>query len=70
MPTYTYQCTNCKEEKDYIHKMSEPKPHCSTCQCDTLKQILTPSTFILHGSGWYKTDYSRIDQAKKLNQND
>lgn len=67
MPTYTYKCTKCNIEKDYWHAINDPKPVCESCNEDTLKQIISPTNFILQGEGWYKTDYNRVERAKKLN---
>lgn len=61
MPTYTYKCTNekCDEMVDIFHKITESLPSmtCSNCGNTEFKQIISGSSFILRGSGWFKDGY-------------
>lgn len=59
MPIYEYQCKKCDtifeewtkhaEEADVTH----PCPDCET-QCG---RLMSQTTFVLAGGGWYATDY-------------
>jgi len=57
MPIYEYQCKKCKEKFEVIQKISEPPlEKCEKCG-GKLKKIMSNTSFILKGSGWYATDY-------------
>ena len=57
MPIYEYQCQKCGDTLEMIHPASESKrPRCDEC-CTVMKKLISPSAFILKGSGWYVTDY-------------
>lgn len=63
MPTYDYRCKVCGYEFELVQKINE-KP-CRVCpQCGgEVYRLLSPSPFILKGSGWYVTDYVRKSQT-------
>ena len=53
MPRYDYKCDRCNERYEFKHGMKEePVYYCKTCGQE-LKQLLSESSFILKGSGWY-----------------
>jgi putative FmdB family regulatory protein len=57
MPLYEYQCMECGEIFEILHKVDEKPPaRCPKCQ-GPAKRILSPSNFILKGSGFYVNDY-------------
>lgn len=59
MPIYEYECTSCNEKREYLQKFSdEPIRECPSCG-GTLKRLISNSSFILKGTGWYITDYAR-----------
>lgn len=63
MPTYVYRCSNCGSEIEVVQKMTDAKlTQCSNCQTDSLERIITPSSFVLRGSGWFKDGYSTPPQ--------
>jgi putative FmdB family regulatory protein len=56
MPIYEYECEKCKKKTEAVQKVFD-KP-LSQCSCSgKLKRIISKSTFILKGTGWYNTDY-------------
>ena len=64
MPIYEYMCQKCGRKHEAIQKFSEPPlSECPRCK-GKLKKLISNSSFILKGSGWYVTDYARKDQAK------
>lgn len=58
MPVYEYECLNCGETHEVRQKFTDKA--LSTCpRCSgTLKKLISNTSFILKGTGWYKTDYA------------
>jgi putative FmdB family regulatory protein len=66
MPVYEYQCAKCKTEFEVMQKITEePLLECSACGGE-LKKLITNTSFVLKGSGWYVTDYPSADRKKAL----
>lgn len=64
MPLYEYKCTKCHEQFEVIQKFSEdPLTKCESCGGE-LKKLITNTSFVLKGSGWYVTDYPSADRQK------
>jgi putative FmdB family regulatory protein len=58
MPTYEYKCKACGNEFEYQQRISDPpKSECEQCG-GTLEKLISRSSFLLKGSGWYKDLYS------------
>lgn len=67
MPTYNYRCTKCEKIFDAFHSMMCTDPqHCPECGAAGTK-LLSASSIIFKGSGFYSTDYrdSGYIEAKK-----
>lgn len=65
MPIYEYECTNCNKIHEIIQKFNdEPLKNCPICGGE-LRKLISQSSFILKGSGWYVTDYSRKNNFNK-----
>lgn len=65
MPIYEYICEKCGAHLEVLQKMNDkPLTRCKTCG-GRLEKIISQSSFILKGSGWYLTDYARKEQSKK-----
>ncbi|MGB9710566.1 MAG: FmdB family zinc ribbon protein [Thermodesulfovibrio sp.] len=63
MPIYEYECMNCHKVHEVIQKFSEePLKNCPVCGGE-LKKLISKSSFILKGSGWYVTDYARKNNS-------
>jgi putative FmdB family regulatory protein len=61
MPIYEYRCTNCGKEFEEWQRFSDaPVDKCSDCG-GKAKRLISNSTFVLKGTGWYVTDYGRKD---------
>ena len=59
MPIYEYECLACGKTTEAMQKFSDaPLATCSECG-GQLKKLISNSTFVLKGSGWYVTDYGR-----------
>ncbi len=59
MPIYEYRCENCGREFEEWQKFSDaPVEKCQECGGKT-HRLISQSTFVLKGSGWYATDYGK-----------
>jgi putative FmdB family regulatory protein len=64
MPIYEYKCTKCGKDFEVMQKMSEaPLTICKSCGGE-LKKLITNTSFVLKGGGWYVTDYPSPDRKK------
>jgi putative FmdB family regulatory protein len=58
MPIYEYTCKKCGEF-EVMQRITEPTLRkCPTCK-GKVERLLSRSSFVLKGSGWYATDYAR-----------
>lgn len=59
MPIYEYRCSVCGETIELMQKMGAKAPKtCPACGAvNTLKKLVSNTSFELKGSGWYVTDY-------------
>ncbi|MDF1553385.1 MAG: zinc ribbon domain-containing protein [Deferrisomatales bacterium] len=58
MPIYEYHCTACDENFEVSRKITEgPLAACPSCH-GKVEKLISQSSFVLKGSGWYKTDYA------------
>ncbi len=65
MPIYEYECESCGRRFEVWQKITdEPLTTCKYCN-GKLRKLISQSSFILKGSGWYVTDYARKEQKKK-----
>ena len=66
MPIYEYQCTKCNKKSEVMQKISdEPLTVCSECGGE-LKKLITSTSFVLKGDGWYVTDYPSAERKKAM----
>lgn len=58
MPIYEYRCEACGHEFELMQKITErPVRKCEACGRLKAKRMISQTSFILRGSGWYVTDY-------------
>jgi putative FmdB family regulatory protein len=63
MPIYEYHCEKCGKEFEAWQRISDdPIDKCSECGGQARK-LISQSTFVLKGSGWYVTDYGNRSSA-------
>ncbi len=60
MPIYEYTCTKCKRIVEVLQKANDPPPQCH----GVMKKLISKNSFILKGTGWYKTDYQDKKRPK------
>ena len=59
MPIYEYRCTECHHEMEAVQRISaDPLLTCPQCGQDALKRLISQTSFVLKGGGWYATDYA------------
>ncbi|MHB8232422.1 MAG: FmdB family zinc ribbon protein [bacterium] len=58
MPIREYKCKECGNYMEVIQGVNEkPLETCPKC-AGKLEKLISNSSFVLKGSGWYKTDYA------------
>jgi putative FmdB family regulatory protein len=58
MPIYEYQCGKCGVFEISQRITEAPLKKCPTCH-GKVERLISHTSFILKGSGWYATDYAR-----------
>jgi putative FmdB family regulatory protein len=60
MPIYEYSCQSCGKTIDVLQKVSDPTPEaCTACGAtNSLTKLVSRSSFVLKGGGWYSDLYS------------
>ena len=54
--TYEYQCVGCQHHWEAEQKITEPPlTHCPECGAEKARRLISRSTFLLQGRGWFKT---------------
>jgi putative FmdB family regulatory protein len=65
MPIYEYECGSCGGRFEVTQKFSDPLlSTCKLCNAAGVRKLLSPTAFVLKGSGWYVTDYASGDRKK------
>jgi len=66
MPIYEYKCDNCGIVEVMQRITENPLKKCPNCK-GKVERIISHTSFVLKGSGWYATDYankSKSDNSK------
>lgn len=64
MPIYEYRCDACSEHLETMQGIKdEPLTTCPGCGADALKRLISSTSFVLKGSGWYQSDYGTKAKA-------
>jgi putative FmdB family regulatory protein len=58
MPIYEYHCEECGVFEVTQRITESPLTKCPTCKGD-VRRLISATSFVLKGSGWYATDYAR-----------
>ena len=59
MPIYEYKCEKCENQFEMLQKITaEPLQECPECG-GPVHKLVSSTSFILKGSGWYATDYGK-----------
>lgn len=66
MPIYEYRCEACGQSQEAIQRMSDaPLKLCASCGAEALQRVMSRTSFVLKGSGWYATDYKSSASAPR-----
>ena len=62
MPIYEYNCSQCGKTQDVLQKVDAPAPEaCTLCEArGTLTKLVSRSSFVLKGGGWYSDLYGSV----------
>lgn len=70
MPTYGYQCTECKHEFSVFQNMKDdPITACPQCG-EKVKRLLYPVGIVFKGTGWYINDSRAPEKSEKTESPD
>lgn len=59
MPTYEYRCEKCGHEFEREQRITdEPLKKCPSCRSARAKRLISATSFVLKGGGWYSDLYS------------
>lgn len=69
MPIYEYACSKCGKLNEVLQKVNDPTPErCDSCGAKgTLRKVVSRSSFVLRGGGWYSDLYSSVKKDKAKN---
>lgn len=68
MPIYEYKCDDCEGLHEAIQKFDDPQlTECPACG-GKLTKMISNTSFVLKGSGWYVTDYASGDRKKAMDK--
>lgn len=67
MPTYDYECKNCKKTMEIFQKISDEKlTKCPYCGKEKLHRLIgSGAGIIFQGTGYYCTDFKNSNSGSK-----
>lgn len=57
MPIYEYACPTCGSQFEKMVRVDAPVPACPECGGSEARKLISASSFVLKGSGWYRDHY-------------
>jgi putative FmdB family regulatory protein len=64
MPVYEYECESCGNHQEIMQRYTDmPLTKCPACG-GPVRKLISSTSFVLKGSGWYKTDYAPAGSKK------
>ena len=59
MPVYEYACEKCGHEFEVEQRITDdPIKTCPVCKARKVKKLISQTSFVLKGGGWYSDLYS------------
>ena len=66
MPIYEYECEKCGHQFEREQRMADaPIKTCPECKGRKVNKLISRSSFVLKGGGWYADGYSDASGDKK-----
>jgi putative FmdB family regulatory protein len=66
MPIYEYQCEKCSHEFEREQRITDdPVKTCPKCKARRVKKLISQTSFVLKGGGWYSDLYSSTKPEDK-----
>jgi putative FmdB family regulatory protein len=66
MPIYEYECDKCGHAFEREQRMSDPPvKSCPKCRGRKVTKLISRSSFVLKGGGWYADGYADASAKKK-----
>ena len=75
MPIYEYACEKCESEFEVEQRITaDPVKTCPRCKSKRVKRLISRTSFVLKGGGWYSDLYSssgaKEDKSDKADSGD
>jgi putative FmdB family regulatory protein len=71
MPTYEYACQGCDREFEADQRITEdPLKSCPHRKSKKVKRLISKTSFVLKGGGWYSDLYSSSKAGEKPSDKD
>lgn len=71
MPTYEYACRKCEYEFEREQRITEdPVKTCPKCKSRKVERLISATSFVLKGSGWYSDLYASSKPEKDKSAGD
>ena len=65
MPIYEYQCEKCSHEFEREQRITDdPVKTCPKCKARRVKKLISQTSFVLKGGGWYSDLYASSGDKK------
>ena len=65
MPIYEYACERCDSEFEVEQRITDdPLKRCPSCRSVKVKRLISQTSFVLKGGGWYSDLYSSPKNGK------
>jgi putative FmdB family regulatory protein len=69
MPIYEYACAGCNSEFELEQRITEdPIKTCPRCRSRKVKRLISQTSFVLKGGGWYADLYASKRGAGKTDE--
>ena len=71
MPVYEYLCAKCEHEFEREQRITEdPVKTCPKCKARRVKRLISQTSFVLKGGGWYADGYGDKSSKKDAKSDD
>ena len=64
MPIYEYACPDCQTEFELMQRIGAEPPPCTKCGGTRVSKMMSRTSFVLKGGGWYKDGYTGASNQK------